>query len=100
MKNCFPNTRGVNIGGRRIKCIRFADDMALLAEDERMLENTLMELNHRYEDYGMKINITKTTAMILGRKPKKIDIRIKEESVEQVDSFKYLGFNNSSNRNC
>ena len=32
MKNCFPNTRGVNIGGRRMKCIRFVDDMALLAE--------------------------------------------------------------------
>ena len=47
MKNCFPNTGGVNIGGRRIKCIRFADDMALLAKDERMLKNILMELNER-----------------------------------------------------
>ena len=27
-KNYFLNTRGVNIGGRRIKCIRFADDMS------------------------------------------------------------------------
>ena len=50
MKNCFPN------GGRRIKCIRFADDMALLAEDERMLKNMLMELYERCEDYGMEIN--------------------------------------------
>ena len=31
----------------------------------------------------------------------KIDImRIKDESVEQVDSFKYLGCNISSNMNC
>ena len=72
MKNCFPNTGGVNIGGRRIKCIRFADDMALLAEDERMLNNMLMELNERFADYGMKINISKTKAMVIGRKPKKI----------------------------
>ena len=57
MKNCFLNAEGVNIGGRRIKCIRFADDVALLAEDERMLKNMLMELNERCEDYGMKINI-------------------------------------------
>ena len=28
--------------------------MALLAEDERMLKNMLMELNERCEDYGMK----------------------------------------------
>ena len=57
MKNCFPNTGGVNIGGRRIKCIRFANDMALLVEDKRMLKNMLMELNNRREYFGMKINI-------------------------------------------
>ena len=50
MKNCFPNTGDFNIGGRRIKCIRFADDMALLAENERMLKKMLMELNDRCED--------------------------------------------------
>ena len=49
-----------------------------------------MEINDRCEDYGMKINITKTKAMVIGRKPKKIDVRIKDESVEQVDSFKYF----------
>ena len=31
---------------------------------------------------------------------KKIDMRIKDESVEQVDSYKYLGCNISSNLNC
>ena len=33
MTNCFLNMGGVNIGGRRIKCIRFTDGMALLAEE-------------------------------------------------------------------
>ena len=51
----FLNKGGVNIEGRRIKCIRFADDMALLAEDEKMLKNMLTELNERCEDCGMKI---------------------------------------------
>ena len=70
MKNCFPNTGGgVNIGGRRIKCTRFADDMALLAEDERIL----LELNDRCEDYGMKINISKTKVMVIRKKKKKED---------------------------
>ena len=54
---CFLNTGGINIGGRRITCIRFADDMALLAEGERMLKNMLMQLNDRCEDYGMEINM-------------------------------------------
>ena len=56
----FPEHGGINIGGRRIKCIRFADDMTLLVEDKRMLKNMLMELNDMCEDYGMKININKT----------------------------------------
>ena len=100
MKNCFPNTEGINIGGRRIKCIRFSNDMALLAEDERILKNMLMEQNDRCKDYGMEINISKMKAMFIGRKPKKIDMRIKDESVKQVDSFKYLGYNIRSNMNC
>ena len=85
---------------RRIKCIRFADDMALLAEDERMLKNMLVELNERCEDYGMKINLNKTKAMVIGRKRKKINMRINDESVAKVDSFKYLGCNISSCVNC
>ena len=60
----------------------------------------LIELNDRCENYGMKINVSKTKAMVIGRKLKKIDIRIKGESIEQVDSFKYLGCNISSNMNC
>ena len=80
MKNCFLNTGGVNIRGRRIKCLRFANDMALLAEDERMLKSILMELNDRCRYYGMKININKMKAMVIGRKPRKIDVQIKNES--------------------
>ena len=39
-----------------------------------MLKNMLMELNDSSEDYGMKINISKTKAMVIGRKLKKIDM--------------------------
>ena len=62
--------------------MRFVDDMALLAEDERMLKDMLMELNERCMDYGMKIK-SKKKAMVIGRKPKKIDIQIKGESIER-----------------
>ena len=60
-----------------------------------MLKNILMELNDRCEDYGMKININKTKIMVNGRESKKIDMRIEDESVQQVDSFKYMGCNTS-----
>ena len=59
----------------------------------------LMDLNDRCEDYGMKVNINKTKTMVIGRKPNKIDMRIKDESVEQGNSFKYLECIISSNMN-
>ena len=58
----------MNIGGRRIKCIRYIGDMAFLAEGERMVKNMLMVLNDRCEDYGMKTNINKTKTVAIGRK--------------------------------
>ena len=67
----FPEHGGVNIGGSRIKCIRFADDMASVAEDKRMLKKMLMELNERCEEYGMKINISKMKTTVMGRKPRR-----------------------------
>ena len=47
-----------------MKCIRFADDVVFLAEDERMLKN-MLGLSDRYEDYRMKININKTKIMVI-----------------------------------
>ena len=35
----------------------------------------------------MKRNISKAKAVVIGRKPKKINMPIKDESVEQVDNF-------------
>ncbi|KAJ4447912.1 hypothetical protein ANN_09921 [Periplaneta americana] len=79
---------GVIVGGRRIKCIRFADDVALLAEEEMILRDMLLELNDNCEQYGMKINVNKTKTMIIGRKVKKVKFLILNEATEQVDSFK------------
>ncbi|KAJ4438600.1 hypothetical protein ANN_14547 [Periplaneta americana] len=94
------NMEGVIVGGRRIKCIRFVDDMALLAEEEMILKDMLLELNDTCEQHGMKINANKTKSMVIGRKIQKINLRILNGTVEQVDSFKYLGCTISSNMSC
>ena len=46
-----------------------------------------MELNDRFEEYGMKINISKTKVVVIGRKPKNIDMRIRRTS----EQFQILG---------
>ncbi|KAJ4427601.1 hypothetical protein ANN_25249 [Periplaneta americana] len=61
------NMGGVLVGVR-IKCIRFADDLVLLTEEEMILRDILLELNDNCEQYGMKINANKTKTMVIGRK--------------------------------
>ncbi|KAJ4442049.1 hypothetical protein ANN_11915 [Periplaneta americana] len=68
VKNCFQNMGGVIVGGRRLKCTRFADDMALLAEEEVILRDMLLELNDSCEQYRLKIYANKTKIMVVGGK--------------------------------
>ncbi|KAJ4437767.1 hypothetical protein ANN_13705 [Periplaneta americana] len=77
------DTGGVVVGGRTIKCVRFADGMALLIEEEMVLRDMLLELNDSCEQYEMKINANKTKTMVIGRKIKKVNLRILNEAVEQ-----------------
>ncbi|KAJ4434652.1 hypothetical protein ANN_23217 [Periplaneta americana] len=85
------NMGRVKVGGRRIKCIRFADDMALLAKEETILSDMLLELNDSCEQCGMKIDANKMEAKIIARKMK-VNLEILNEAVEQVNSFKYWGY--------
>lgn len=43
IKNCLYSQRAVKIGGRRIECIHFSDDVSVLAE-------TKTELNEMFND--------------------------------------------------
>ncbi|KAJ4444076.1 hypothetical protein ANN_05865 [Periplaneta americana] len=67
------NMRGVMAGGRRMNCIRFSDDMALLVEEQLIVRDKLLDvgLNDSCEQYGMKINANKTKSIIIRSKIKK-----------------------------
>ena len=50
---------GVKIQGTTMKILRFADDLALLANTERELKEALNVTGTLFENYNMKINIGK-----------------------------------------
>ena len=54
---------GINIAGRNINNLRYADDTTLMAESEEELKSLLMKVKEESEKAGLKLNIQKTKTM-------------------------------------
>ena len=54
---------GINIAGRNINNLRYADDTILMAESEEELKSLLMKMKEESEKVGLKLNIQKTKIM-------------------------------------
>ena len=57
---------GINIAGRNINHLRYADDPTLVAESEEELKSLLMKVKVESEKVGLKFNIQKTKIMASG----------------------------------
>ena len=57
---------GVKIAGRNINNLRYADDMALMAESKEELKSLLMSVKEESEKAGLNLNIQKTEIMASG----------------------------------
>ena len=57
---------GINIAGRNINNLRYADDTTLMAESEEELKGLLMKVKEESERAGLKFNIQKTKIMASG----------------------------------
>ena len=54
---------GVNIAGRNINNLRYADDTTLMAESEEERKSLLMKVKEESKKAGLKLNIQKTKIM-------------------------------------
>ena len=57
---------GINMAGRNINKLRYADDTTLMAENEEKLKSLLMKVKEESEKVGLKLNIQKTKLMACG----------------------------------
>ena len=51
---------GIQIAGRNINNLRYADDTTLMAESQEELKSLLMKVKEENEKVGLKLNIQKT----------------------------------------
>ena len=80
----------LSIGGRTITNLRFADDIDSLAGEEEELAK-LAERPHKASTaYGIEISADKTMWMTNNTSGINTDVKVNEQKLKTVTSFKYL----------
>ena len=88
---------GINIAGRNINNLRYADDTTLMAESEEELKCLLMKVKEESEKAGLKLNIQKTKII----SPSPITSwEIDGETVETVSDFILGGSKITADGDC
>ena len=82
---------GIQITGRNINNLRFADDTNLIAESEEELKRLLMKVKEKTGKFGLKLNILKTKTMASGPIT---SWEIDGETVERLSDFTFLRLQN------
>ena len=88
---------GIQIAGRNINNVRYADDATLMAESEEELKSLLMKVKEESEKVGLKLIIQKTKIMA------SVPItswEIDWETVETVSDFIFLGSKITADGDC
>ena len=98
----IANNKGIEIGNVKIPALFFADDMAILAQNEADMNEQLGTLITFCEERKLEVNYKKTQIMkVRDNSKENWKIRDKDgiQELEIVDTFKYLGIQIGNNRN-
>ena len=88
---------GIQIAGRNINNLRYADGTTLMAESEEELKNLLMKVKEESEKVGLKFNIHKTKIMASGPIT---SWQIDGETMESVTDFILGGSKITTDGDC
>ena len=88
---------GINIAGRNINNLKYADDTTLIAESEEELKSLLMKVKEESEKVSLKLNIHKTKIMASGPIT---SWQIDGETVEAVADFTFWGSKITADGHC
>ena len=67
--------------------MKYADDLVLLAKEEKVLQDMNDKLIETGRCYGMEINVEKTKLMRISRQPFPVKIMIDQKQLENMESF-------------
>ena len=100
MENTQENSTGVSVQGEQINNLRFADDIDLLEYSCERLQESVGGLNKDAQRAGLRINVDKTKTMVFGRDTIDKEIKVQDQTIENVTQFVYLGSLLTWNNDC
>ena len=80
---------------------RFADDIALIADNNSELQDLTNRLNTESTKLGMKISAEKSKTLVVGKTSETLrsPVKLSEKQLEQVENLTYLGCNMTRSTN-
>ena len=70
--------------------MKYADDLVLLAKEEKVLQDIIDKITEIGRCYGMEMNVEKTKVIRISRQQFPVKIMIDQKQLENVEYFKYL----------
>ena len=94
------DTIGIDVYDILLKLLMYADDMVIFSDSEIGLQDALDQLDFYCSKWGIKVNVRKTKIVVFKKGPFVNNSGVwtyKNEVLEVVPFFKYLGLNFSAN---
>lgn len=86
--------KNFKINNTNYTTILFADDQVIISQNENDLQEAIFKLNKIASDFNLLISTSKSKTMAFkGSLPLRVKIVINDQIIEQVNTFKYLGYN-------
>ena len=63
LKNLNWEDKGINMNGRRLTHLRFADDIIVISSNQQYVQEMMADLNRAIKKVGLKMNLSKTKIM-------------------------------------
>ena len=91
----FEGNNPVTVGDTEISCLLYADDLILMSTTHESLQKCITRLEHYCKTWQLEVNLKKTKIMIFNKQGsliKKYKFYYKNNTLENVKEYKYLGF--------
>jgi exonuclease III len=87
---------GIDVCGKKVKLLAYADDLVLMASDRRVLQKMICDFKDYCDTWNLRVNLTKSKIVVFrngGRLAGDERWTFGGEEIEVVNNYKYLGLN-------